>query len=74
MWRVMTLKNSRKQHGQATMEYILVLCISVALLLLVMNRFIRPFLAQMGGDLAAKMGQVLFPSGEDAFHHIRIGR
>ena len=63
----------KDEEGQATTEYILILALVVAMLMMVVSKLLRPVFAKMREMLGRQIDQVLFPSGE-GLHRFRRRR
>ncbi len=63
---------ARDERGQASVEYILMLTVSLMILTTVIKKFIQPYLAKISGRLVDRMQSTLFNKAN--LHHLKIGR
>jgi Flp pilus assembly pilin Flp len=61
------------ESGQASAEYILMLSIVLASLVVILKKLVKPLFDQIVAAVSTALEQRLFPGG-DAFHRLRISR
>jgi Flp pilus assembly pilin Flp len=62
----------RDERGQASVEYMLMISITLAMTISVIKKFVQPILAEFANTYATKMQNALFNKAN--MHTLRIGR